>query len=105
MKEIEKPTNQEEQDKIYWEALEKYQKLLDHYKVSANVQEVAWSSMLETPEEQAIREIENYWQETFGSNGKGNKEENTNKNQVDLQTKIYQSRKLQWHKYLSYKKT
>jgi len=97
----------QEQEKTaeYWGAVKKYQKLLDHHKIWPDVQAKAWEAMLSLPPKQFIKEVTLYWEETFGTNEKNEKEEKINENKsLDPQTQLHQSHCEQWKPYRKNKK-
>lgn len=81
-------------------ALERYQKLLDHHNIGPRVQEAIWGSVLkslETDRQGTIRQIDGWWEEAFGPNGRN--EEAPTETNPDLQKVFYQSRREQWRRY------
>jgi len=66
-------------------AMGRYQKLLDHHKISQDVQETVWVTILKQIEENPLKivsEIQGYWETTFGTNGNGRV--NTSSNTVGV---------------------
>jgi hypothetical protein len=58
----------------YWEALGRYQKMLDNFGILPNVQQAAWEKILELNPEEAIRIINKYSEEIFGDQGNSPRE-------------------------------
>jgi len=91
-------------DPRYQEAAQRYQLLLDYYGIWPEVQAKVWESMLLLPPQKFIEEVNNYWEETFGANGKNGKDNNNETQIPNLQTQLYQSRREQWNSYRNNKR-
>ncbi|MGB9911366.1 MAG: hypothetical protein ACPLKP_02045 [Microgenomates group bacterium] len=51
------------EEERYWEALKRYQEMLDYYGISDQVQAIVINAILELPPAEAIEEINTYWED------------------------------------------
>lgn len=81
-------------------ALERYSKLLEHYKLGPKVQETAWAALMNLPPEEIIEKVSKYWQETFGNPKEDDSEANQETGLPPIQARIYQNRRDQRRRIL-----
>lgn len=79
------------------DALNRYVRLLNYYQISPPVQMIVLAKIQEQPPTAMIKEINHYWEETFGND---HREEPAPK---PLQIILYESRRRNWRRFIEKK--